>query len=39
MVVRVEGIHQFMGLPRVMKQKKAIEITTCILRPEEDADE
>jgi flagellar motor switch protein FliM len=39
MVVRVEGIHKFMGLPRVMKQKKAIEITTRILPPEEDEDE
>ncbi len=38
-VVRVEGIHKFMGLPRVMKQKKAVEITTRILPPEEDEDE
>ena len=39
MVVRVEGIHKFMGLPRVMKQKKAVEITTRIVPPKEGEDE
>jgi flagellar motor switch protein FliM len=39
LVVRVEGVPKFMGLPRVIKQKKALEITSRILSPEEDENE
>jgi flagellar motor switch protein FliM len=39
LVIRVEGVPKFMGLPRVLKQKKAIEVTSRILPPEEDEDE
>jgi flagellar motor switch protein FliM len=39
LIVRVEGVPKFMGLPRVIKQKKALEITTRILPPEEEEDE
>jgi flagellar motor switch protein FliM len=39
LIVRVEGVPKFMGLPRMVKQKKALEITSRILPPEEDDDE
>jgi flagellar motor switch protein FliM len=39
LTVRVEGVPKFMGLPRMVKQKKALEITSRILPPEEDEDE
>jgi flagellar motor switch protein FliM len=39
LVVRIEGIPKFLGFPRVVKQKKALEITSCILPLEEDENE
>jgi flagellar motor switch protein FliM len=39
LIVRVEGVPKFFGLPRVVKQKKAVEITSRILPPEEEEDE
>jgi flagellar motor switch protein FliM len=39
LIVRVEGVPKFMGLPRMVKQKKALEITSRILPPEEDGNE
>jgi flagellar motor switch protein FliM len=39
LIVRVEGVPKFMGLPRMVKQKKALEITSRILPSEEDEDE
>jgi flagellar motor switch protein FliM len=39
LVVRVEGVPKFMGFPRVVKQKKAVEITSRILAPEEEEHE
>jgi flagellar motor switch protein FliM len=38
-VIRIEGTPKFLGLPRVIKQRKALEITSRILPPEEDEDE
>jgi flagellar motor switch protein FliM len=36
LLVRIESIPKFLGLPRVIKQKKALEITSQILLPEEE---
>ncbi len=39
LLMRIEGIPKFMGLPRVVNQNKALEITSQILPPEEDENE
>jgi flagellar motor switch protein FliM len=39
LIIRIEGVPKFMGLPRVIRQKKAMEITSQIMPPEEDEDE
>ena len=39
LIVCIEGVPKFMGLPRVVKQKKAVEITSQILPPEEEQNE
>jgi flagellar motor switch protein FliM len=39
LIVRVEGVPKFLGFPRVVKQKKALEITSCILPVEEAENE
>jgi flagellar motor switch protein FliM len=39
LVVKIDGVPKFMGLPCVVKQKKALEITSRILPHEEDEDE
>jgi flagellar motor switch protein FliM len=36
LLLRVEGVPKFIGLPRVIKQKKALEITSKVLPPEEE---
>jgi flagellar motor switch protein FliM len=36
LVVQIEGVPKFMGFPRVVRQKKAVEITSRILPPEEE---
>jgi len=38
LMMRIEGVPKFMGLPRVIKQRKALEITSQILPPEEEED-
>ena len=38
LVIRIEGVPKFMGLPQVIKQRKALEITSQILPPEEEED-
>ncbi|GIX47061.1 MAG: flagellar motor switch protein FliM [Candidatus Tectimicrobiota bacterium] len=38
LLVRVEGVPKFKGLPRVVKQKKAVEITQVLKPPVEEED-
>jgi flagellar motor switch protein FliM len=38
LLLRIEDIPKFMGLPRVIKQRKALEITSQVLPPEEEED-
>lgn len=39
LTVRIEGVPKFMGVPRVVRQKKAIEVTSRILPLEEEGHE
>lgn len=39
LIMRVEGVPKFRGLPRVVNQTKAVEITSPILPPEEEENE
>ena len=39
LIIHIEGVPKFMGLPRVVRQKKAMQITSLIMSHEEDEDE
>ena len=39
LLMRIEGLPKVRGLPRVVNQNKALEITSMILPPEEDENE